>query len=222
MGEEVSAKDFTLPEEVIEVYRRRAKYYDVTANLYYLLGVREYAYRRRAVNALRLKPGDTVVEIGCGTGLNFSLLQRKVGKTGRIIGVDITDAMLDEARARIARKNWTNVELVLSSAADYRFPEGVDGILSTFALTLEPEYDRVVAAGAKALRPGGRFVLLDLKLPENWLRYLAPVLIFLTRPFAVSWEVAKRHPWESMRRHLKNVRFENLYLDVVYLMTGEA
>lgn len=51
--------------------RKRSRWYDFTANLYYLLGFREWAYRKKAVAALNLKPGDTVVEIGCGTGLNL-------------------------------------------------------------------------------------------------------------------------------------------------------
>ena len=222
MGAEVSAPDFTNPQDVIDVYRRRAKNYDFTANLYYLLGLREYAFRRRAADALRLRPGDTVVEIGCGTGLNFPYLEEKIGPGGRIVGVDLTDAMLAEARKRAVGNNWSNVELVQSTASAYRFPDRVDAVLSTFALTLDADYDRVIEAAAKALRPGGRFVLLDLKMPENWLRHLTPVLIFLTRPFAVSEKIGKRRPWESMRRHLKNVTFENLYLDIVYLATGEA
>jgi len=56
------------PEAVVDLYRRRARRYNLTANLYYLIGYREYAYRKRAVAALDLAPGDTVVEIGCGTG----------------------------------------------------------------------------------------------------------------------------------------------------------
>ncbi|RJQ48340.1 MAG: methyltransferase domain-containing protein [Nitrospiraceae bacterium] len=83
------------------LYRRRAKHYDVTANFYYLIGFREQAYREKAVQALDFQSGDTVVEIGCGTGLNFSLLQNYVGPEGKIIGVDLTDAMLEQAGRRV-------------------------------------------------------------------------------------------------------------------------
>jgi hypothetical protein len=69
-------------KEIIDLYRRRARHYDFTAQLYYLAGFREWAYRERAVAALRLNPGDTVVDIGCGTGLNFMLLQEAVGSRG--------------------------------------------------------------------------------------------------------------------------------------------
>lgn len=58
-------------DQIKELYVRRARNYNFTANLYYLIGFREYYYRKQAVKELNLKPGDTVVEIGCGTGLNF-------------------------------------------------------------------------------------------------------------------------------------------------------
>jgi len=62
-------------KELIDLYRLRSRNYDITANLYYLIGFREQAYRKKAVRTLDLKPGDTVVEIGCGTGLNFPLFK---------------------------------------------------------------------------------------------------------------------------------------------------
>ncbi len=208
--------------DVVALYRKRARSYDVTAQLYYLIGVREWMYRRRAVDALSLARGDTVVEIGCGTGLNFALLQEAVGPEGRIIGVDLTDAMLDKARQRVADAGWTNVDLVLSDAALFRFPAGVDGILSTFALTLVPEYDRVIQNGSQALAPGKRWVVLDFKLPANWLATLAPLLALLTRPFGVRLQMADRHPWESLARYLPTTHLTELYGGFVYVATGEG
>jgi demethylmenaquinone methyltransferase/2-methoxy-6-polyprenyl-1,4-benzoquinol methylase len=100
------ANDFTTREEVLGVYRKRARHYNLTANAYYLLGFREWAYRKRAIEALGLQRGDTVVEIGCGTGLNFGLLEERIGPEGRLIGVDLTDAMLAGARTRIEASGW--------------------------------------------------------------------------------------------------------------------
>lgn len=127
-------------QEIIHLYRKRARRYDVTANLYYLIGIRETAYRKKAIAALELHKGDTVLEIGCGTGLNFPYLQKAVGPEGKIIGLDLTDRMLDQARARVEEKGWSNVELVQADAAAYDFPTGLQGIISTFALTLSPDY----------------------------------------------------------------------------------
>ena len=213
--------EFTVPDEVRTVYRRRARSYDFTANLFYLVGFREWAYRRRAVDALGLQPGDTVVEIGCGTGLNFNLIQKKIGDAGKIIGVDLTDAMLTEAKGRVEKRGWKNVELVETAAADFTFPAEIDGILSTFALIFEPEFDAVVQRGAKALTSGRRWVLLDIRIPSNWVRHLAPILIRLVRPFAVSEKVARRRPWKAIQRHLKNVSITTMYFGIAYLAVGE-
>ena len=209
-------------QEVRDVYRRRAKHYDVTANLYYLIGFREQAYRRLAVEALHLAPGDTLIEIGCGTGLNFALAQEQIGPEGHIIGVDQSPEMLAQARQRVERHGWHNVDLVECAGADYEFPSGIDGILSTLALTLEPQYQQVIARGADALRPGHRWVVLDLKVPSSWLRHLAPFLVFLVRPFAVSMELAKRHPWEAMEKYLSNVSVRELFFGFAYIASGEA
>lgn len=209
-------------EEILQLYRKRAKNYDISANLYYLLGFREQAYRKKAIKALNLRRGDTVVEIACGTGLNFSLLQREVGSTGRIIGADLTDNMLDQARKRVAREGWSNVELVQMDAARYQFPQNVSGIISTFAITLIPEYDRIIKNGAKALRPGARFVVLDLKTPENLPFWLIRLGVWVTSPFGVTLEAGERHPWESIGRYLKNASLTEFYMAFVYISAGES
>lgn len=209
-------------DELIALYGKRAKRYDLTANLYYLIGFREWAYRKKAVSALRLKRGDVVVEIGCGTGLNFPLLEEAVGPEGKVIGVDMTDAMLSRARERVDAIGWSNVTLVRRDAAEYAFPEKVDGILSTFALTLVPDYDEVIRRGAGALGPGGRWVVADLKLPESGLSRIAPILVPLCRPFGVTLDLSHRHPWESIRKHMGNVVMEEVYFGFAYIACGTA
>jgi ubiquinone/menaquinone biosynthesis C-methylase UbiE len=207
-------------KEIVELYRRRAGRYDFTAQLYYLVGFREWGYRKKAVEALALKSGDTAVEVGCGTGLNFALLEDAVGPEGKIIGVDLTDSMLGVARERVRRNGWSNVELVQSDAAGFEFPRGVSGVISTFALTLVPEYENVIRAGSEALAPAGRFVILDLKLPSNWLSRLAPVLVLALRPFGVSLDMAARHPWEALEKCLPHVSAAEFYGGIAYIAVG--
>src|SRR5581483_3944910 len=103
-------------EHLIEVYRKKAKHYDVTSRLYPVPGYPQRAHRLGAVRALRLRPGDSVVEVACGTGLNFPLMERAIGPEGRIVGVDLTDAMLARARRRIEVNGWTNISLVNADA----------------------------------------------------------------------------------------------------------
>lgn len=206
------------PEEVVAVYRKRARRYDAATQLY-RLAFPMRRYRRLAVDALSLRRGATVVEIGCGTGANFPLLQERVGPTGRIIGVDVTDAMLEEARRRVAARGWTNVELVLSDAGRYEFPDGVDAVLSTLALGLSPDFDHVIERGARALSPNGRWAILDLKLPD-WPAWALAIGLAVSKPYAVSLQAASRHPWEVLRRVLPDTRVRELYFGATYLAVG--
>lgn len=210
-----------LKYEIVNLYRKRAKHYDFTANLYYLIGFREQVYRRRAVTELNLKSGDTVVEIGCGTGINFPMLQEAVGTGGKIIGIDLTDAMLDQARRRTQKNGWRNVDLVLGDAAEYRFPDGIDGVISTFAITLCPEFDIVIQNGCNALKPAKRWVILDFKMPFGRLSHFAPFAVFITRPFGVTADLAVRRPWESIKKYLQNTSLIEFYMGFVYIATGE-
>lgn len=207
---------------IAQLYQKRADWYNVSANAYYILGLREFAYRKKAVCALELNPGDTVIELGCGTGLNFGLLHRQIGPQGRIVGVDLTEKMLEKARQRIQRNKWSNMSLVQSDAALYEFPKRVNGVISTFALTLVPEYDAVIRRAAKALAPGGRLVVLDFKMPTGWPMWLVRTFAQLTRPFGVTMDLAERHLWESMGHHLEMVAFEELYFGSIFICAGRA
>ncbi len=174
----------------------------------------------RAVSALRLRPGDTVVDIGCGTGLNFPYLIEAVGETGRLIGVDLTDAMLEKAENRVRQKRWRNVELVHSDAATYTFPAAPQGVASTFALTFIPEYEQVIKNAASALASGGRLVVADHKKPDRWPLWLVKLSEILIKPFGVSVDFAGRKPWEIMAMHLSRVTVEEFYGGFVYIAVG--
>jgi ubiquinone/menaquinone biosynthesis C-methylase UbiE len=204
-----------------DLYRARAASYDFSANLYYLIGFREVSYRKRAVAALGLNPGDTVVEIGCGTGLNFPYVLESIGGTGRLIGVDLTDAMLAKARERIRRKGWQNVELVEADAARYEFPAGIQGVLSTFALTLVPEYEQIIDHAARALASGGRLVIADLKKADRWPLWLVKLAVLITKPFGVSLDLTDRKPWEVMRKYFSRVDVREFFAGSMYIATGE-
>src|ERR1700759_4199356 len=167
-------------EHLIETYRKKAKHYDVTSRLYPAPGYPQRTQRLRTVRALGLRPGDSVIDMACGTGLNFALLQQAVGPGGRIVGVDLTDAMLDQARDRAKANGWSNVSLVQADAAGFDFPAGFNAILSTYALTQVPECAEVIAHGARALSDGGRLVVLYLKVPDSAPAWLAtPVTAFV-------------------------------------------
>jgi SAM-dependent methyltransferase len=165
-----------------------------------------------------------VVEIACGTGLNFPLIERAIGLDGRIIGVDLTDAMLAQAQDRIETNGWSNISLVQADAAEFDFPTEADAILSTYALTQVPECGDVIAHGAAALSGGGRWVVLDLKAPDNVPRWLEQLGIALGRPFGSIDEWVARRPWESiraaMRERLADLSWTELFFGTAFLAAG--
>lgn len=94
-------------------------------------------------------------------------------------------------------------------------------MISTFALIYVPEFDGVIRNGSKSLAKRGRFVVLDFKLPNGWISRLAPICLYLTRPWGLSMEMASRHPWESFGRYLTNIRMTELYGGFVFLAVGQ-
>jgi len=213
-------------ERLIETYRKKAKHYDITSRLYPVPGYPQRGQRLRAVQALGLRPGQRVVDIACGTGLNFSLIEQAIGPGGRIVGVDLADAMLDQAQRRIAANDFRNISLVQADAAAFDFPPEVDAIVSTYALSHVPECAAVIAHGAAALSAGGRWVVLDLKAPENVPRWLAQLGIALARPWGAIDEWVERRPWEvvraAMHDELVELSWTELFFGTAFLAAGCA
>ncbi len=209
-------------KEIQAAYQRHAGKYDFSVKLYRLLGLRIEAYRSYAVNLLNLQKRDWVVELGCGTGLNFPRIMKKIGPEGRLIGVDITPGMLEEARKKIERFGWNNVKLIQSDIAAYDFPPRVNGVLSTGVFGYIPEYDRVIDKASRVLVPGGRLVIFDLKRPERWPSWLFKFYLGLAQPFGVTASYFHHKPWKSVERHFPATGFEERYGGLIYISSGIA
>lgn len=209
-------------QEIQTIYQRHARRYDLYVRLYGLIGFRYNAYRSRAIKLLHLSAGDCVVDLGCGTGLNFPLVEEQIGEQGRLIGVDLSSEMLACAEDRARQAGWSNVELVQSDMVSYDFSESVNGVLSTGALGYVPEYDKVIERASHALVPGGRLVIWDLKQPERWPSWLLKLFFVLGRPFGVTPDYVAKRPWESVERHFKETTFEQMYWGGVYISSGTA
>jgi ubiquinone/menaquinone biosynthesis C-methylase UbiE len=216
----------TTQERLVEIYRKKAKHYEIVSRLYPVPGYPLWAQRRRALQALRLRPGATVVDLACGTGQNFGLIEQAIGADGRIIGVDLTDAMLAQAQRRVEHNGWGNVSLVQADAAEYTFPAELEAILSTYALSHVPEGGAVIARGAEALAPGGRWAVLDLKAPDNAPRLVAQLGIALGRPFGSIDDWLARRPWEELRAAMQDapgdLSWSELCFGTAFLAVGSS
>jgi len=116
--------------------------------------------RASAVAGLELSPGDTVVDLGCGTGANLSHLREAVGPEGTVVGVDLTPGMLARVERRVEAAGWRNVDLARGDAA--RPPvDGVDAVLGTFVVGMLADPASGMRAWLDRLTPGGRVAVLE-------------------------------------------------------------
>lgn len=209
-------------EKVRDMYQSGAKNYDLTTVLFRLIGLRMKAYRLHAIKKLSLQRGDNVIELGCGTGLNFPILMKQIGPEGRLIGVDLTPGMLDIARERVKRAGWKNVELIQSDIVAYDFPEKVNGVIATGLFGYIPEYDGVIKTISESLVSGGHLVILDGKQPENLPSWLFQIVLKLGGPFGYTPEYFNVRPWESVGRYFKETSLDTMYGGMIYILSGTA
>lgn len=132
--------------------------------------------RRGAVDALRLRPDSRVLEIGCGTGLNFHHLLKPLDPAaGRLAGVDFSADMLARARRRCRRRGWDNVDLLHADASQLNLGIRFDAILFAYSLTMIPDWNSALRRAFEHLVAGGRLVVLDFGAFDGW-GPLAPLM----------------------------------------------
>jgi phosphatidylethanolamine/phosphatidyl-N-methylethanolamine N-methyltransferase len=158
---------------VAKVYEKLASTYDFT------FGPTLHAGRLQAIQRMAIDPGDRVLEVGVGTGINVPLYPRDCAVTG----IDLSESMLEKARDRIAKKGVTNVRLLEMDAANMKFADdSFDIVYAPYLISVVPDPVAVVREMRRVCRPGGRIVVL------NHFRSANPAMAWVERlisPFTV-------------------------------------
>jgi phosphatidylethanolamine/phosphatidyl-N-methylethanolamine N-methyltransferase len=158
---------------VERVYEKLAKVYDLT------FGPTLHPGRVQALQRMQMHPGDKLLEVGVGTGINATLYPR----TCEVTGIDFSSSMLEKARERVLRKGLTNVRLLQMDAQDLKFDDDTfDIVYAPYLISVVPDPVKVAREMRRVCKPGGRIIFLNHFLSGNALLSKAERLM---SPFTV-------------------------------------
>jgi demethylmenaquinone methyltransferase/2-methoxy-6-polyprenyl-1,4-benzoquinol methylase len=208
------------------------KRYTAGARLYDVLSGEQFVYRAgrvAGIEALALKRGDIVLDLGCGTGLNLPLLLEKVGAEGHVIGLDRSSSMLAVARDRVRRNGWSNVSLleadvllldpaqITSIALSAGGRPRVDAAFSSYAMSVFDDWMPAWELIRGVLRPGGRAGIVDMALPTGAAAVFSPLARLAC---AAGGADLTARPWQALEREAANIEHSVLRGGHIHAVTG--
>jgi trans-aconitate methyltransferase len=201
------------PSTAPSAYRSQAGRYDRRTDAFRW-------WRELVVEQLPAQPGDTVLDVGCGTGLCLPLLQRKVGPSGTIVGVDASAQMLEVAAARVADHGWDNVRLFAAPVAQAPIHLVADAALFCAV------HDVLQAPAALAhvfarLRPRAAVAAIGGKWPPLWNVMLRAWVADLHKPFINDF-TGFDQPWRLLAGYVPDLQVTELGAGAGYLAIGHA
>jgi demethylmenaquinone methyltransferase/2-methoxy-6-polyprenyl-1,4-benzoquinol methylase len=177
--------------------------------------------RQRAVDLLDLNESDRVLDVGCGPGGSFPYLVRAVGQSGQVVGVEISPVISINARRRIEKNGWRNVEVIEADARTVRLPGTFDGLLmfATDVMFLEEALENIFLH----LREKARIVVFGAKLSRHRVgKILNPVLTML---FKLTFSTTPRldyEPWRMVAKRVEKLDIEEYFLGLMFLASGSV
>lgn len=199
----------------------RKKYSRIAANYDRLGRIRlAEAVRREAVDRLELRPGDVVIDVACGTGLSFPLIEEGIGAEGKLIGVDLSAEMLQKARDRVAKAGWQNVTLIEAPVEEAVIPIAADAVFFHFThdVMRNPAALENIFRHAK---PGARVVSAGSKRAPWWNVPVNVVMWRISRRYITTFEGFAR-PWSHLKRYVPNLRVRPMLFGAGYIAWGRT
>jgi len=194
-------------------YAEQARSYDQRTGAF-------QSYRRAIIEALPVRRGQVVLDVGSGTGLCCGLLRDKVGPQGGVVGIEESSEMAAVARERIAGEGWRNVTVVESPAEDADIAVTADAALFCAVHDILQSPDALRNVMTK-LRPGARVAAGGGKWAARWMVGVNLQARMLHAPFVRSFEGFGR-PWSHLEQLIEDVHVRELALGSGYIVTGQA
>lgn len=155
-----------------------------------------------------LKEGETVLDLGCGAGFDVFLAARKVGKKGKVIGIDMTEAMIEKAKKNAQKNGVDNVEFILGEIEALPLAaNSIDVIISNCVINLSPAKEKVFAEAKRVLKTGGRLAISDILKAEEFPEAIKNNLANYSG--CVTGSIAK----ENLLSILKKLEFKNIEIE---------
>lgn len=195
----------------IALYQRHAAGYDQSAR-------RTMALRRRTITRLQLQPGQTVLDVGAGTGLSYALLREGVGPDGRVLAFEQSPDMFALAQARVQREGWANVWHTNAPAETVELPQPADAVLFNYThdICRSPDAVRNIL---RQLKPGARVAMAGMKTFPWWTGPLVLLPWLKNRPYNAQ-PGGLRAPWRCVAAHCDRFQWQNTQWGMGYIASG--
>ncbi len=193
-------------------YARDAVDYDTRTSAY-------ARYRTMIVDLLPLRPGDTVIDAGCGTGLCFEAVQQRIGPDGVLVGVDAAPDMLSVAAERVAAKGWSNVVLTCAPIEEAELPQADHALFCAVHDIMQsgPALDNVLGH----LRPGGNVAVGGGKWGPVWAIGLNASVLALHAPYVRDFAGFDR-PWEPLAERVPDLAVREVAMGAGFVASGRV
>jgi SAM-dependent methyltransferase len=198
-------------QPALEQYRKRARVYDLELAAFEPI-------RRSAIARLNLGPGDTVIDVGCGTGLSFTHLQQAIGPCGLIIGIEQSPEMLAQARTRVAQNHWTNVTLLNASAEEATIPCQANAALFHFTHDILRN-PAAIGNVLNKLAPGAHVVATGLQWAAPW-AWPTNGFVLLAAMRSVTCMEGLGQPWSLLADQVGEMEVSSTLFGGVYIASG--
>jgi ubiquinone/menaquinone biosynthesis C-methylase UbiE len=173
----------------------------------------------RAAAALQLRPGETVFDLCCGTGLMIPHLAAAVGPQGRIVAVDRSSAMMRQARLLALRHRIGTVEFIQCDLGQFRADRTVDAAIACIALSCIPDCEEILRNFIRSVRPGGRIVVVDSFLNRG--RWYFPLTNLINQAKGIVIQACPSNGMRAVMRHeLVDYHEEIVHLGIYSIISG--